>query len=97
MNVCDSFIFSMLRRAVLLAKFPAVVITEGRRGSPTTSVPGGGDTLDLHDKMIFTSRSPFVPFRPYTPLYLLPAPSMYLRSDLGLKMQSLSHAYIVQQ
>ena len=53
-----------------------------------TLVPGGGDALDLHVKIVYTSRPSSVPFPPHT--------SLYLRLDLGLKMQSLPHAYIVR-
>ena len=41
MNICDSFIFVVLKWAVLLTKLPAYFVTGGRKGSHMTSVPGG--------------------------------------------------------
>ena len=55
MNICDSFIFVVLRWAVLLAKLPAFVVTGGMKGSHITSVPGGGHGLDLQVKIVYSS------------------------------------------
>ena len=87
MNICDGFIFAVFRWAVLLAKLPAFVVREGGWAPPMKSVPGGGDALDLHVKIVNTGRPSSAPLPPHT--------SLYLRAGLGLKMQSLPHTYIV--
>ena len=58
MIIYDSYIFAILRQAVLLAKLPAFVLPGGKRGSSVTLSAGGGVALDFSDKSVIVTAVP---------------------------------------